>query len=236
MKGYREYMSADNRSSSESDLVLEHLGLVQRIALHLKARLPDFVELEELVQIGMIGLMEAFQSFDVSQGDDLGTYASKRIRGAILDEVRRRSPLSRQDNDHTKNEEQAIEQFKSIHGHAPAASEIAELMGVSVDEYHRSRTKSHTFQMSSFEEMSEQGMEIEVQDNSPEEEVSQQENIELLVSKIAHLTERDQLILSLYYNEEMNLKEIGAILEISESRVSQLLTKIVSQLRDDVRF
>lgn len=102
MKGYREYMSADNRSSSGSDLVLEHLGLVQRIALHLKARLPDFVELEELVQIGMIGLMEAFQSFDVSQGDDLGTYASKRIRGAILDEVRRRSPLSRQDNDHIK--------------------------------------------------------------------------------------------------------------------------------------
>lgn len=235
MKGYREYISAIDRSSSDNDLVLEHLGLVQRIALHLKARLPDFVELEELVQIGMIGLMESFQSFDLSQGDDLGTYASKRIRGAILDEVRRRSPLSRQDNGHIKNEKRAIEHLKSIHGRAPSTSEIAELMDVSVDEYHRSRTKSYTFQMSSFDEMGEQGMEIEAQDYSPEEEVSQQENIELLISKISRLAERDQLILSLYYDEEMNLKEIGAILDISESRVSQLLTKIVSQLREDIR-
>ena len=117
-KGYQAYADAllTSEPGGENSAVLQHIGLVHKTALHIKARLPDYVELEELVQIGMVGLLEAAKSFDASQGADLGTFASKRIRGAILDEVRKRSPLSRADSSHIKAEEQVVEQFLAKHG------------------------------------------------------------------------------------------------------------------------
>ncbi len=116
-KGYQAYADAlaNSEPTGENAAVLQHIGLVHKTALHIKARLPDHVELEELVQIGMVGLLEAAKSYDASQGADLGTFASKRIRGAILDEVRKRSPLSRTDSSHIKAEQQVIEQFLAKH-------------------------------------------------------------------------------------------------------------------------
>lgn len=233
-KGYNEYKSAGSLLSTGKQNVLDHIGLVQRIALHLKARLPDFVELEELVQIGMVGLMEAYHNFDQAEGSDLAAFASKRIKGAIIDEVRRRSPLSRNDNNHIKAEEAITRQFFAENDRQPTSSEIATIMDISLEEYHVARTKSHTFLMSSFEEINEAGHEFENEQDSPEESLSQLEHIEILSRKINALSERNQLILSLYYEQELNLKEIATILNVSESRVSQLLGKIVSQMRNGV--
>ncbi len=237
-KGYQAYADAllTSKPSGENAAVLQHIGLVHKTALHIKARLPDHVELEELVQIGMVGLLEAAKSFDASQGADLGTFASKRIRGAILDEVRKRSPLSRADSSHMKAEEQVVEQFLAKHGRPPTASEIASELDTSLDEYQRQRGRSQKFRTTSLNELEESGQVPLSEKVGPEDEVEAVETNEWLAGAIADLPEREQIVLSLYYNDEMNLKEIGAIIGVSESRVSQILNKVVSKLRDRVAF
>ena len=237
-KGYQAYADAllTSEPSGENAAVLQHIGLVHKTALHIKARLPDHVELEELVQIGMVGLLEAAKSFDASQGADLGTFASKRIRGAILDEVRKRSPLSRTDSSHIKAEEQVVEQFLAKHGRPPTASEIANELDTSLDEYQKQRGRSQKFRTTSLDELEESGQVPFSEKAGPEDEVEAVETSEWLAGEIAELPEREQIVLSLYYNDEMNLKEIGAIIGVSESRVSQILTKVVGKLRDRVAF
>ena len=237
-KGYQAYADALSQSeiNSENSAVLRHIGLVHKTALHIKARLPDHVELEELVQIGMVGLLEAAKSYDASQGADLGTFASKRIRGAILDEVRKRSPLSRTDSSNIKAEEQVIEQFKAKHGRPPNASEVANELDTSLEDYQKQRDRSQKFRTTSLAELEESGHAPVSESDSPEEQVEAVETREWLAREIIELPEREQIVLSLYYNDEMNLKEIGAIIGVSESRVSQILTKVVGKLRDRVAF
>ncbi|MFL2502402.1 MAG: sigma-70 family RNA polymerase sigma factor [Luminiphilus sp.] len=237
-KGYQAYADAltQSKPSGENAAVLQHIGLVHKTALHIKARLPDHVELEELVQIGMVGLLEAAKSYDASQGADLGTFASKRIRGAILDEVRKRSPLSRTDSSNIKAEEQVVEQFTAKHGRPPTASEVASELDTSLEDYQKQRGRSQKFRTTSLDELEDSGQAPFSESASPEEEVEAVETSEWLTDKIAELPEREQIVLSLYYNDEMNLKEIGAIIGVSESRVSQILTKVVGKLRDRVAF
>ena len=237
-KGYQAYADAlmQSEPSGENAAVLQHIGLVHKTALHIKARLPDHVELEELVQIGMVGLLEAAKSYDASQGADLGTFASKRIRGAILDEVRKRSPLSRTDSSNIKAEEQVVEQFLAKHGRPPTASEVASELDTSLEDYQKQRGRSQKFRTTSLDELEDSGQAPFSESASPEEEVESVETSEWLAGEIAELPERDQIVLSLYYNDEMNLKEIGAIIGVSESRVSQILTKVVGKLRDRVAF
>ena len=237
-KGYQAYADAlaNSEPSGGNAAVLKHIGLVHKTALHIKARLPDHVELEELIQIGMVGLLEAAKSYDASQGADLSTFASKRIRGAILDEVRKRSPLSRTDSSHVKAEERVIDQFLAETGRAPTASEIAERLDLPLDEYQRQRSRSQKFRTQSIEDLEESGQVPVSPDAGPEAEVESSKASAWLAEAISQLPERDQLVLSLYYNDEMNLKEIGAIIGVSESRVSQILTKVVTKLRGRVNF
>ena len=237
-KGYQAYADvlSQSQTSGENSAVLQHIGLVHKTALHIKARLPDHVELEELVQIGMVGLLEAAKSYDASQGADLGTFASKRIRGAILDEVRKRSPLSRTDSSNIKAEEQVIEQFTAKHGRPPNASEVASELDTSLEDYQKQRDRSQKFRTTSLAELEESGHAPVSESDSPEEQVEAVETREWLAREITGLPEREQIVLSLYYNDEMNLKEIGAIIGVSESRVSQILTKVVGKLRGRVAF
>ena len=237
-KGYQAYADvlSQSQTSGENSAVLRHIGLVHKTALHIKARLPDHVELEELVQIGMVGLLEAAKSYDASQGADLGTFASKRIRGAILDEVRKRSPLSRTDSSNIKAEEQVIEQFTAKHGRPPNASEVASELDTSLEDYQKQRDRSQKFRTTSLAELEESGHAPVSESDSPEEQVEAVETREWLAREITGLPEREQIVLSLYYNDEMNLKEIGAIIGVSESRVSQILTKVVGKLRGRVAF
>ncbi|MEK9996792.1 MAG: sigma-70 family RNA polymerase sigma factor, partial [Halieaceae bacterium] len=198
-KGYQAYADALTQSepSGENAAVLQHIGLVHKTALHIKARLPDHVELEELVQIGMVGLLEAAKSYDASQGADLGTFASKRIRGAILDEVRKRSPLSRTDSSNIKAEEQVVEQFMAKHGRPPTASEVASELDTSLEDYQKQRGRSQKFRTTSLDELEDSGQAPFSESASPEEEVEAVETSEWLAGEIAELPEREQIVLSL---------------------------------------
>ena len=144
MKGYDVYDGQAKLDGGDSSVVLAHLSLVHKTAAHIKARLPEHVELEELVQIGMLGLLEATKKFDPAMGVELSTLASKRIRGAIIDEVRKRSPLSRADSSYLESQGDAVTRLSNELGRAPTAAEIADKMNSSLSDYEKQRSKAQS--------------------------------------------------------------------------------------------
>ncbi len=228
------YQQVHNNSEA---LVLAHLGLVKRVALHLKARIPAFMELDELIQVGMIGLLEAARAFDVQKGIDFENFAVSRVRGAILDEVRNLSSLPRSAVAFNKSENKAIHTLASELGRAPTQSELAEHLGDDLDQYQKKRGTAKRFETFSIEVMTEEVMNIaDERSRQPDAIVEHYELLSAVGDAIGTLSEREQLLLSLYYVEEMNLKEIGATLGVTESRVSQLLSAIVKKLRSHMRI
>ncbi len=213
-------------------LVLAHLGLVKRVALHLKVRIPAFMELDELIQVVMIGLLEAARAFDAQKGVDFENFAVSRVRGAILDEVRNLSSLPRSAVAFNRSENKAIHTLASELGRAPTQSELAEYLGDDLDQYQKKRGTAKRFDTFSMEVMTEEVMNIaDDRSRQPDAIVEHQQLLGAVGDAIVTLPEREQLLFSLYYVEEMNLKEIGAVLGVTESRVSQLLSAIVKKLR-----
>ncbi len=228
------YQQVHNNSEA---LVLAHLGLVKRVALHLKVRIPAFMELDELIQVGMIGLLEAARAFDVQKGIDFENFAVSRVRGAILDEVRNLSSLPRSAVAFNKSENKAIHTLASELGRAPTQSELAEHLGEDLDQYQKKRGTAKRFETFSMEVMTEEVMNIaDERSRQPDAIVEHHELLSAVEDAIETLSEREQLLLSLYYIEELNLKEIGVTLGVTESRVSQLLSAIVKKLRSHLRI
>ena len=214
------------------DPILAHLGLVKRTALHLKARIPQVMDVDELIQVGMVGLIEASRSFDAARGVDFEIFARTRIRGAILDEVRRISVLPRSAISHIRETNEATQELATELGRAPTQSELASFMGKDDVDYQKERSHAHQMLMVDSESAEDEVLNTPAETvYEPEQEVSDAMTMEALADAISQLPERDQIIMSLYYTEDMNLKEIGAVLDISESRVSQLLSANVKKLR-----
>jgi len=214
------------------DPILAHLGLVKRTALHLKARIPQVMDVDELIQVGMVGLIEASRSFDAARGVDFEIFARTRIRGAILDEVRRISVLPRSAISHIRETNEATQELATELGRAPTQSELASFMGKDDVDYQKERSHAHQMLMVDSESAEDEVLNTPAETvYEPEQEVSDAMTMEALAEAISQLPERDQIIMSLYYTEDMNLKEIGAVLDISESRVSQLLSANVKKLR-----
>lgn len=214
------------------ELVLAHLGLVKRVALHLKARVPAYMELDELIQVGMMGLLEASRVFDASKGVDFENFAHSRVRGAMLDEVRRLSFLPRSAVAFNKSHNETLHALSSELGRAPTQSEIAEYMGKDLEDFQKERGKARRFETYSLEVVTEEVMSIaDDVSHQPDVMVEEAEFMEAVTDAIAQLPEREQLVMQLYYVEELNLKEIGEVLEVSESRVSQILSSVVKKLR-----
>jgi RNA polymerase sigma factor for flagellar operon FliA len=203
------YEQVDNRHES---LILAHMPMVKRVAIHLKARVPPFMELDELIQVGMVGLIEAARSFDPTKGFEFEHFALSRVRGAILDEVRRQSFLPRSAVAFNKSENEAVHVLAAELGRSPTQSELALFMGKELDEFQRERGQAKRFETFSMEVVSDEVMSAVVQ-------------------AIDDLPEREKLVMNLYYVEELNLKEIGEVLGVSESRVSQILSSVVKKLR-----
>ncbi len=226
----------DAHDNSEA-LVLAHLGLVKRVALHLKVRIPPFMELDELIQVGMIGLLEAARAFNPTKGIEFESFALSRVRGAILDEVRQLSYLPRSAVAFNKSENQATNTLASELGRAPTQSELADHMGDDLEIFQKRRGNAKRFETLSMEVMTDEVMGIaDERTRQPDAIVEHEQFMGAVTDAIAELPERDQLLMSLYYVEELNLKEIGEILGVTESRISQLLTAVVKKLRTSLKI
>ncbi|MGB2259525.1 MAG: RNA polymerase sigma factor FliA [Porticoccaceae bacterium] len=228
LKVYEDIQNAD----TNSDALLAHVGLVKRVALHLKTRLPNFMELDELIQVGMIGLFEANNSFDASKGVEFEVFAKNRIRGAILDQVRKLSYLPRSAIVNIRDHNEATAALTGELGREPSQSELAEFMGKDIESFQKERTHAHRFQTVSLESQLPDTVDMPASEvNEPEAQIAEEQFMASLVDSIETLPERERTVISLYYVEEMNLKEIGAVLDVSESRVSQILSSSVQKLR-----
>ncbi|MAS24134.1 MAG: RNA polymerase sigma factor FliA [Oceanospirillaceae bacterium] len=226
---------SDVQNQDFDQLVRQHATLVKRIAHHMLGRLPDSVQLDDLIQAGMIGLLEASRKYDGGKGASFETYAGIRIRGAMLDEIRRGDWAPRSVHRNFRRISDAIKQIESEKGRDAEDAEVAGFLGISQDEYHSILKDSAGCRLFSFEEVlekSDSGFDI-FEDDSPDplDGIERDSFQTQLAEAIKTLPEREQLVLALYYDEELNLKEIGAVLGVSESRVSQLHSQAAHRLR-----
>jgi RNA polymerase sigma factor for flagellar operon FliA len=237
MRGVAAYAAI---KTMDFDRVVEqYTPLVQRIAHHLKGRLPPSVLLEDLIQAGMVGLLEAARQYDASQGASFETYAGIRIRGAMLDEVRRYDWTPRSVHRKAREISEAMYCIERRTGRDARDTEVAQELGMSLEDYHRTLQDVVGCRLFSIEELAEQGdacLEEHGSDPSGAVDFLTQERFkEALADAIAGLPERERLVISLYYEEEMNLREIGEVLGVGESRVCQIHSQAMLRLRARMR-
>ncbi|VUD56532.1 RNA polymerase sigma factor FliA [Thalassocella blandensis] len=218
--------------------VEDYAFLVKRIAHHMMARMPSSVQVDDLIQAGMIGLLEASQKYDGGKGASFETYAGIRIRGAIVDEMRRGDWAPRSVHRNSRRVSEAISQIEARTGRDAKDSEVAALLQVNMEEYYDMVKDAASTRLFSYDESYEDddqqlsGGEGEVnQLSQPAEDVRRAAMQQALAAAIDKLPEREKLVLSLYYEQELNLKEIGQVLEVSESRVSQIHSQAAARLR-----
>jgi len=214
-------------------VVTQHASLVKRIAYHLKGRLPDTVLVDDLIQSGIVGLLEAARNFNPTQGASFETYAGIRIRGAMLDEIRRGDWTPRSVHRKSRDMMEAIRKVESRTLNSATDSEIAQEMGVELNEYNkilRDSSVAQVFSIDDGEESADYKIEMS-SDSDPDKEYIDERFHSELTQSINQLPERERLVMSLYYEEEMNLREIGSLLEVSESRVCQIHGKALIMLR-----
>ena len=227
-------MYAAMQVGNTDDLVIQHAPLVKRIAYHLMGRLPDSVQIEDLIQAGMLGLLEAIRHYDVGQGASFETYAGIRIRGAMLDELRRADWTPRSVHKKARMVADAIREVENQVGRDAKDSEVATHMGIGLEEYRHILQDTLSCKTFSVEDLiqGEDSIIDEIHANTqPEEQFMQQSFHQALAQAISALPERERLVVSLYYDEELNLREIGEVLEVSESRVSQICSQAMLRLR-----
>lgn len=217
-----------------SQLIEEHAPLVKKIALHLLARLPASVQLDDLMQAGMIGLLEASQRYSSARGATFETYAGIRIRGAMVDEIRKGDWVPRSVHRNARRISGAIKIVEDREGREAQDHEVAEELDMSLSEYHSSLSDTNSGRLFSLDELNESGdlpiEQLEASDN-PLDGLASDAFKRSLAEAIEDLPEREKLVLSLYYQEELNLKEIGAVIGVSESRVSQIHSQAALRLR-----
>ncbi len=229
---------AVNEQTSHEALVEQYAALVKRIGMHLRGRLPDNVELDDLIQVGLMALLEAARHYSPSKGASFQTYASIRVRGAMLDEVRSNDWAPRSVYRTQRQITAAISAVENRTGTSAKPEAIADELGVSLDEYFRMLSTTATAHMFSLDQ-NEIAPDIVAPASSrdgadPCRQLESDEFREEVVNAIKSLPERDALVLSLYYDDELNFKEIGAVLGVSESRVCQLHSQALARVRSRV--
>lgn len=215
--------------------------LVKRVAYHLMVRLPASVQVDDLIQVGMIGLLDAISNYDGNQGAQFETYAVQRIRGAMLDELRQSDWLPRSARKHLRQIETAIATLEQRFKRAPSEGELAKELGISLTEYQQILLDARGSQLFYYEDFKDEGeegfLDRHLADSAANPlEMLQNEGFRAqLVEAISTLPEREKLMMAMYYEEELNLREIGEVLGVSESRVCQLHTQAVTRLRSQLK-
>jgi len=216
-------------------LLEQHTVLVKRIAYHLLARLPASVIVDDLIQSGMIGLLEAANNFDNTKGASFETFAGIRIRGAMLDEIRRGDWTPRSVHKNSRMVSEAIKNLESELGRDVTDIEVAEKLDLSVNEYHHILNEVSSGKIIGIEDLgiNEDAIQnlADKNSNDPYQDIEQIIFKKALSECITTLPEREALVLSLYYDEELNLREIGQVLDVSESRVSQIHSQALHRLK-----
>lgn len=220
-------------------LVATHVDLVRRIAHHLAARLPASVQIEDLMQSGMVGLIEASRQFRSGQGATFATYAGIRIRGAMIDELRRSDWTPRSVHRNSRRIAEAIAAVEAREGRAAREREIAAQLHVTLDEYHAMLRDSASATVLGIEDLfgeeDDPDRHLPASEQAPSERLESERFREALAAALGTLPEKERLVLALYYDEELNLREIGAVLAITESRVSQIRSQAIHRLRARLR-
>jgi RNA polymerase sigma factor for flagellar operon FliA len=228
---------------NRDDQLKKYSPLVRRLAHHMIAKLPPSVEIDDLIQVGMIGLTEAIARYEPSQGVQFETFASQRIRGAMIDELRDGDWMSRGSRKSQKDIEQAVHRLQQKLHRVPKESEIAVEMGLSLPDYQALLAKVRGTQLVYLEDISGGGDDEENfldrhmgdTEADPSSVLQDQRMRMALVEAIKTLPEREQHIMSMYYEHDMNLKEIAAVLGVTESRVCQLHSQSIARLRAKMR-
>ncbi len=235
MSGAAMYAEAQAFEQNINDEIAQHTPLVKRIAYHLMSRLPPSVQQDDLIQAGMIGLLEALRNYDASQGASFQTYARIRIRGAMLDEIRKNDWAPRSVHRKARMVAEVVKEIENRTGRDARDQEIAEGLGVTLPEYHRLLQDASGHRVFSYDELNveshghceslSQGVQ------GPLEGLQSADFKRSLADAIAGLPERERLVMTLYYDEELNLREIGSILGVSESRICQIHSQAVIRLQ-----
>ncbi len=218
-------------------LILEYSHLIKFIAGRLNIYFGSNVEYDDLVSFGVFGLIDAIDKFDINKGVKFETYASLRIRGSIIDSIREMDWVPRSLRQKNKELEKAYWEVENELGHSASDKEIADKLNISIDEFYKLINEVNVSSMVSLEDFLEQNYEIGMDISStskkdrPEYEAELNELGEILGDAIDKLPEKEKMVLTLYYYEELTLKEISAIMKVSESRISQLHTKAIMRLR-----
>ena len=221
-------------------LVQRFVPLVKRIAYHLMARLPPSVQFDDLVQNGMLGLLDAIDRFQEGFGAQFETYATQRVRGAMLDGLRENDWLPRNLRRELRRIETAINQLEHAHGRVPSERELADALGMSLADYQKTLLEARGHQLVYFEDFTGDGdedvLERHFTDNDADpaailEDRSLQAS---LVTAIGRLPEREKMMMALYYEQDLNLREIGEVMGVTESRVCQLHSQAIARLRSQI--
>jgi RNA polymerase sigma factor for flagellar operon FliA len=227
---------------NKDSLLTEHMPLVKRLAHHMKAKLPPSVEVDDLVQAGMIGLLDAINRYEETHGAQFETYAVMRIRGAMLDELRSSDWMPRTLRQDMRKIENAMAVLQQKLGRPPAESEVAASLKLSLEAYQEMLGEGGGHQLVYYEDFkNEDGSDSFLDRYAQDDEADPLRSLmdtgfrQAVIDAIDALPPREKLLMGLYYEEELNLKEIGAVMGVSESRVSQLHTQAVSRLRATLR-
>lgn len=216
------------------ELIAEHAAMARRIAMRVAKRVPDWMNREDLVSTAMVGLVEAAERFDATRGEPFVAFAERRIRGAVLDELRRGDILPRRKRILARQIGKTIRELEKKLVRPPEDEEIAEALSIGVDEY------LNEVAMLANVGFLELGAEEKIEklplsaDQSPDVEASKRQLAGIVKRGLDNMQERDVLVLSLYYIEELTLSEVGQVLAVSESRVSQLQSRALARLRAEL--
>ena len=232
-------MLQKNELLADAVVVKNHALLVKRIAHHLMGRLPSNIQVDDLIQAGMIGLLEAAKNYKTDKGASFLTYAGIRIRGAMLDEIRKGDWAPRSVHKNTRKMAAAIRKIENATGRDAKDLDVAEELNLTIDQYHVLLQDSLSTKIFGFDDLTDSDSSlfsrIAISSSEPQEKAEKSGIKKLLSQEISQLPERERLVLALYYDEELNLKEVGAVLGVSESRISQLHSQAMVRLQSRIK-